>query len=595
MKNVGVFLAIFAGAIVGLAVSPAQQTGAQPKKLPDGGSLEERTGKNRVTWRTRTLVGNDRLMQWKTGPGATVFASLTFLEAVAKTDALGLDAIEGSNTQKVSPSIRKNLDYKLTAEELAAVTDALKTANVALRGYHVDKLTPDRKVFEFAKAVGAATISGNPDPAAIPGLDKLANEFKITVAIENDDPKSVTALQGSTKMIGIVADTGAWMQRGITPLDGLALVKDRLVAVRLRDRNARGLKGRDVILGSGAAAMPAFFSEMNRLDLRPLFLTLESTGAGDSAAEMAKTADAFEKSVQPTLGAFVDTASKSMPIHSGDSLPADVKARIDAAIPRTAYVKPKQPRKLLVIDACVANMSHNTIPHFNLAIELMGKYTGAFQPVFSNDLDNLKWPKIKEWDAIYLNDTVGELFPDLEIRQSLLRYVREGGGIGGWHGSGWASRNWPELGEMMGAADGPHRIEPGYVKLDDAKSPINQAFDGTGIEHTEEFYRFHESGPTAYYSRDKVHVLLSMDLAKSPAMSKPGKNGDMLYMRSDGDIAVAWIRSYGKGRVYYNSMGHMPETMMSKAIMGHVLAAIQFLVGDLDADTTPSARLAAKK
>ncbi len=247
-----------------------------------------------------------------------------------------------------------------------------------------------------------------------------------------------------------------------------------------------------------------------------------------------------------------------------------------------------------MIDACVANMSHDTIPHFNLAIELMGKHTGAFDPVFSNDLDNLKWPKIKEWDAIYLNDTVGELFPDPEIRQSLLRYVREGGGIGGWHGSGWASRNWPELAEMMGAADGPHRVEPGYIKLDDAKSPINQAFDGTGLEHTEEFYRFHESGPTAYYSRDKVHVLLSMDLAKSPAMSKPQRNGSMLYMRPDGDIAVSWIRSYGKGRVYYNSMGHMPETMMSKAIMGQVFAGIQFILGDLQADTRPSAKVQKK-
>jgi type 1 glutamine amidotransferase len=38
-------------------------------------------------------------------------------------------------------------------------------------------------------------------------------------------------------------------------------------------------------------------------------------------------------------------------------------------------------------------------------------------------------------------------------------------------------------------------------------------------------------------------------------MSQPGRNGAMLYMRPDGDIAVAWIRSYGKGRVYYNSMG----------------------------------------
>jgi sugar phosphate isomerase/epimerase len=411
MKNAGLLLVISAGAMIALAVSSAQ-TGAQQKKPPDGSSLEDRTGKNRVTSRTRTLVGNNRLMKWKTGPGATVFASLTFVEAVAKTDALGMDAIEGSNTQKVSPSIAKNLDYKLTADELAAVNDALKTANVEMRGYRVDNLTPDRKVFEFAKTAGAATISGNPDPAAIPGLDKQANEFKITVAIETNGPKStIAALQGRTKLIGIVADTGAWMQQGIPPLDGLASVKDGLPAVRLRDRNSLGPKGRDVMLGSGVGAMPAFFSEMNRLELRPLFLTLESTGAGDAAAEMAKTADAFEKAFQPTLGAFVDAASKSMPIYSGDSLLADIKAKIDAAIPRTAYVKPKKPRKLSVIDACVADMSHNTIPHFNLAIDLMGKYTGAFQPVFSNDLDNLKWPRIKEWDAIYLNDTVGALFP----------------------------------------------------------------------------------------------------------------------------------------------------------------------------------------
>jgi hypothetical protein len=40
--------------------------------------------------------------------------------------------------------------------------------------------------------------------------------------------------------------------------------------------------------------------------------------------------------------------------------------------------------------------------------------------------------------------------------------------------------------------------------------------------------------------------------------------------------------------VYYNSLGHLPETMMSKQIMGHVFAAIQFLVGDLEADTTPN-------
>jgi hypothetical protein len=83
---VGIF-----GAALGLALLPAQQAPASQKKAAPGSSLEERTGSTRVTWRTRTLVGNDRLMQWKTGPGTTAFPQLNFLEAVtAITRAIGM-------------------------------------------------------------------------------------------------------------------------------------------------------------------------------------------------------------------------------------------------------------------------------------------------------------------------------------------------------------------------------------------------------------------------------------------------------------------------------------------------------------------------
>lgn len=504
-------------------------------------------------------------MVWHTGPSAAAFPGLSFVEAVAKTDELGLAIIEASARQQVSPQVRKNLDVNLTPEELAGVQAALKAANVQVKSYRADALTADRRLFAFAKSLGAIVIVGTAPKESLPEIDKLASEFGIKVALAISDTKiAMAAVEGRSKAIGIAADIGAWNK----PLDALPIVKDRLMALDLRDRSV---------------SLTPFFRELNRTGVRPLVLTL-------AGSDMSAVAAAFERGVQPALGDFVVAASKTMAIRSGDSLPADVKAKIDAAIPRTAYATPRKARKLLVIDACVANMSHNTIPHFNLAIELMGKHTGAFTPVFSNDLDNLRWPKIKEWDAIYLNDTVGELFPDLEIRESLLRYVREGGGLGGWHGSPWASRSWRELGEMVSAADAPHRIEPGYIRLDDPKSPINQGFDGTGLEHTEEYYRFHDAGPTAYYSRDKVHVLLSLDVAKSPAILKPGRDGKPFFSRPDQDYAIAWIKRYGKGRVYYNSMGHMPETMMSKAIMGHVFAAIQFLVGDLDADTTPSAK-----
>lgn len=499
----------------------------------------QRTGPTRVTWRTRTLVGDQRLMQWRVGPAAAAFPSLTFVETIAKADSLGLSSIEGSAAQKTSPEISKPFDYRLSADERASVQTALKDANVKLVAYRAGPLPTDeagiRNVLEFAKAMGADTVVAAAAPAS---TIKLASDLGVRLGADNDQILIVNVKDGgSTK----------------------------------------------------------FFNELNGRNNRPLFLALNATGT-DRDAAMLKAVEAFENAVQPVLGAFVVAASKSMPIRSGDSLPADVKAQIEAAIPKAAYAKPKKPRKLLVIDACVANMSHNTIPHFNLAIELMAKNTGAFEAIFDNNLENLRWPKIKEFDAIYLNDTVGELFPDPEIRQSLLRYVREGGGIGGWHGSPWASRSWRELGDMMAAMDAPHRIEPAYMKLDDPKSPINQAFDGTGLQHTEEYYRFNHTGPTGgFYSRDKVHVLLSLDTDKSPEIFKPGRNGQPFYQRPDNDYAVAWIRSYGKGRVFYNSMGHMPATMMSKQIMGHVFGGIQFILGDLEADTTPSAKLAAKK
>ncbi len=564
-----------------LAIAAAAAFAQQEKKAPPGATLDQRTGSSRVSWRVRTLVGDQRLLQWRTAPAAAAFPGTTFLDAVARTDALGMNSVEASSAQRVSGEIAKNLDAGLSGAERSAIAEALRAANVRVSAYRAGALPNDeaalRRTLEFAKALNADTVIATADASALPLVDRLAGELAVSVALDGrNDPKTAAqGLDGLSKRIGLAADLGAWTAARVKPVEALALVKDRLLAVTIRDRDA-------------SPALTAFFHELNRLAIRPLVLSLHPPAGSD----MAKTVDAFETAIQPVLGAFVVAASKNMPIRTGDTLPEDVKAKIDAAIPRTAYAKPKKPRKLLVIDACVANMSHNTIPHFNLAIELMAKHTKAFEAVFSNDLDNLRWPKIKEFDAIYLNDTVGELFPDLEIRRNLLRYVREGGGVGGWHGSPWASRSWRELGEMMGAMDAPHRIEPAYLKLDDPKSPINQAFDGTGLEHTEEYYRFHHEGPTAFYSRENLHVLLSLDMSKSPAVTRPDRNGRPFFSRPDNDYAVAWIRSYGKGRVFYNSMGHMAQTMMSKQIMGHVFAAIQFLVGDLEADTTPSAELA---
>jgi type 1 glutamine amidotransferase len=174
----------------------------------------------------------------------------------------------------------------------------------------------------------------------------------------------------------------------------------------------------------------------------------------------------------------------------------------------------------------------------------------------------------------------------------LLRYVREGGGLAGLHATSYASPDIPEFGELIGAQDGPHKVETVTLKIDDPASPLTKPFigseltkpfGGTGFTYTDEFYHFLPTGP---YSREKLHVLTSIDTDKSDMST--------WHVRPDNDYATSWIKSYGKGRVFNCSMGHTPTFFQTPELAAFLLSGIQFVLGDLPADTTPSAKLAAK-
>ncbi len=247
---------------------------------------------------------------------------------------------------------------------------------------------------------------------------------------------------------------------------------------------------------------------------------------------------------------------------------------------------PAKPRKLLVVYLNVAYGGHPSIAYANVAVELMGKRTGAYEPVFSNDLAILRGEKLLQFDALYLNNTVGPVLNGREIRENLIRFIQEGGGLIGNHGTGRTSLDWPEFAEMLGGYAGPHNIsdEKITIRVDDPASPLTAAFGGKSFAWTGEYFRF----PSPPYSRQKLHVLLSWDVAKTDmhqGQSFPG------ITRDDNDYAFSWIREYGKGRVFYMSFGHGTADFQSPRILEHFLTGIQFALGDLKADATPSAKL----
>jgi type 1 glutamine amidotransferase len=570
----------------------------------------------RVTWRTRTLVTNDRLTNWDLAvPGM----GLTFQESVIRADAALVPFVEASSTQRVSPQLQKNLDHNLTAGEVASVRAAMGQ-NVRVGAYRVDSMPADaatrRRIFDLARALGVTTIvvPGNTDFA---GLDTLAEEFRVHVAVLNSSTETLKAMEGRSRRLGVGIDTGQWAQDGTNMRDGVARVKDRLLYVLLRDRSARGANAQNVPLGKGVANLREFFAELERQDERqismrtggdgspvvttrvPIAMTIDTTGVVKAPGDIFTAVSAFEDVVQPAYAVNFNEYSRTRPIRfdvvtpsRGETLaPAeiekravDVRARIDAAIPNKPIAAPKRARKLLVIES-LEGMSHNTIPLTNVMIQRMGEKTGAWTTVFSNDLNNLRYPKVKEYDAVFLNSIVGEFLPDLSMRADLVRFVNEGGGMGGIHGTPWASRNWDEFAEMIGAQSAPHRIENGILKVYDKENPIVRPFNYEDLPFREEYYRFEDQG-NGRLRWDKVRVLLIVDLdEKVPASTDKPWTG---YKRPDKVYPVAWIREYGKGRVFYNSMGHMNETFMKPEIVGHFLAGMQYILGDIDANATPN-------
>lgn len=54
------------------------------------------------------------------------------------------------------------------------------------------------------------------------------------------------------------------------------------------------------------------------------------------------------------------------------------------------------------------------------------------------------------------------------------------------------------------------------------------------------------------------------------------------------DYPISWVKPYGRGRVFYCSLGVQKPPYSNPRFLQYLLAGIQFALGDLPADTTPS-------
>lgn len=211
------------------------------------------------------------------------------------------------------------------------------------------------------------------------------------------------------------------------------------------------------------------------------------------------------------------------------------------------------PKRLLVIGQS-KGYQHESIPVAMVRLFELGRETGLWETDFRTDCTAITKKPLK-YEAKNLDDfdavvffTDGDLDMDDQQKKDLLSFVREDGkGFIGVHSAAITFMSWPEYGEMLGGRfDGhPWGIFEAPLVVEAPDFPGLERLPGS-FTLRDEIYQIKD------FKADDVRILLRLDPAAVDLTRKGVRQGEHGF-------PVAWARTYGKGRVLYNGLGHTED------------------------------------
>ncbi|MCC7186049.1 MAG: ThuA domain-containing protein [Acidobacteria bacterium] len=245
---------------------------------------------------------------------------------------------------------------------------------------------------------------------------------------------------------------------------------------------------------------------------------------------------------------------------------------------------PARKRVLAWADTRNGQAQHESVGHALAVIERLGYESGQWDTFIRTDSHIISktpkktdgtnasgGPNLSNVDAIFFMGH-REVPIDAEQKAELLEFVREGTGFVAAHVGLTAFDSWPEFLDLLGARFDQHPISgPGTIINESPDFPATKHFPPS-FAFSDEFYQ------PKLISRENVDVLLRLDLANVPA--SPG-------LRLNGDYPLAWAKTYGKGRVFYGSFAHAPETWDIRDVQQMYFEAMRWALRLTDADPKP--------
>uniref|UniRef100_Q024I3 ThuA-like domain-containing protein n=1 Tax=Solibacter usitatus (strain Ellin6076) TaxID=234267 RepID=Q024I3_SOLUE len=243
-----------------------------------------------------------------------------------------------------------------------------------------------------------------------------------------------------------------------------------------------------------------------------------------------------------------------------------------------------RPKRVLAWGDTLTAFQHDSISHALATMERLGHDSGAYEMYIRTDSQLITKQAIPAparntrnldyFDAIFYFGTGDNL--TAAQKKDLITFVKdEGKGFVGAHTGDDAFFEWPEFGEMIGGYfdNHPWGQFDAPVIVEDPGFPAMKHFPARFTIH-DEIYQHKD------FDRTKVRVLASLDASKLD-YTKPNIH------RTDRDFAVAWAKMYGKGRVFYSSFGHAPETWDDPQVQKMYFEATRWVLRLVGDDVTP--------
>ena len=238
----------------------------------------------------------------------------------------------------------------------------------------------------------------------------------------------------------------------------------------------------------------------------------------------------------------------------------------------------EKPRMLMVTQSAgfrhqPVNRGDQLMSPAEKAMQKLAYRTKLFDVDFTQDVaTHLTRENLQNYDIVAFY-TSGDLpVASDDLKYLLDEWVRQPGhGFIGFHSASDTYKKHEPYWDFIGGTFNGHpwtQNSKVTITVHDTGHPTMKPF-GNEIEITDEIYQYVNWQP------EKVRVLMSLNMAKT-GIKRPYH------------VPVAWVKQVGEGRMYYNNLGHRPETWENEKFLASIEGAIRWFQGTETGEATPN-------